>query len=162
MLAMPTVFLLTGLPCSGKSTYSRVLEQQGLTRLSLDELMYAKHGRAGKDYPGEKQPLLEPEVLQDLKTQVTTLVRARTSVVLDHGLGTRADRDEWKQIVVDAGGCWRLISFEEPLPVLRSRLRERNADPAHGVLTEATLDWMVARSETPVGEGEEPQGSTPV
>jgi predicted kinase len=157
----PTVFLLTGLPCSGKSTYSRALEQQGLTRLSLDELMYAKHGRAGKDYPGHEQPLLEPAVLQDLKARVTALIRAGTSVVVDHGLGTRAAREEWKRIVEDAGGRWRLISFEEPLPVLKQRLRLRNADPAHGVLTEDTLDWMVANSETPVGEGEEPPGSTP-
>ena len=162
MPTMPTIFLLTGLPCSGKSTYSRALGQQGLTRLCLDELMYAKHGRAGKDYPGAQQPLLEPAVLQDLKMQVATLVRAGVSVVVDHGLGTRAAREEWKQIVVDAGGRWRLISFEQPLPVLQHRLRLRNADPRHGVLNEATLDWMVANSETPAGEGEEPPSSPPV
>jgi predicted kinase len=161
MPTTPTVFLLTGLPCTGKSTYSRTLEQRGFTRLSLDELMYAKHGRAGKDYPGEEQPLLEPPVLQDLKAQVTTLVRAGISIVLDHGLGTRADRDEWKQIVVEAGGRWRLVSFEAPLPVLKDRLRLRNADPAHGVLTEATLHWMAANSETPAGEGEEPPSPRP-
>ncbi len=129
--------------------------------MSLDELMYARHGRAGKDYPGEEQPRLEPPVLQELKTQVARLVRTGTSVVLDHGLGTRADRDEWKQIVVGAGGRWRLISFEEPLPVLKHRLRLRNADPAHGVLTEDILDWMAASSETPAGEGEEPPSPVP-
>ena len=123
--------------------------------------MHAEHGRAGKDYPGQEQPLLEPPLLEELKAQVAALVRAGTSVVLDHGLGTRAAREEWKQIVEDAGGRWRLISFEAPLPVLKRRLRLRNADPAHGVLTEDTLDWMVANSETPIGEGEEAPGPTP-
>src|SRR4029450_2053680 len=50
--ARPEVFLLVGLTGSGKTTYSkRVLEPAGAVRLSVDEIVYARHGRDGIDYP---------------------------------------------------------------------------------------------------------------
>lgn len=49
--AKPVVFLLTGLPGSGKSTYARALEHDGVARLSVDEQMIATYGRLGHDYP---------------------------------------------------------------------------------------------------------------
>jgi predicted kinase len=152
----PTVYLLTGLPGSGKSTYARALERTGVTRLSLDELMHARHGRPGKDYPGHLQPELEQPLLAEVRAELARLVAAGTDVVLDHGLGTRAARDEYKQLVTDAGGRWRLIHFQVDADELRRRVARRNADPAWGIMPEAVLAWMERHADPPLGEGEEP------
>lgn len=49
---MPFAFLLVGLTGSGKTMYAkRVLEPTGAVRLSVDERVFARHGRYGVDYP---------------------------------------------------------------------------------------------------------------
>lgn len=165
-MTRPTVFLLTGLPGSGKSTYARTLEASGVTRLCVDELMQDRHGRPGKDYPGELQPELEVPLLAEVRARLVELIRTGRDVVLDHGLGTRAARDDYKRLVTDAGGRWRLIHFQVDGAELRRRLARRNADPAFGLMPEAVLAWMEQGSEPPSGEGEEPPppdgGSSPV
>lgn len=46
------VYLLVGLTGSGKTTYAKVrLESAGAVQLSVDELVHARHGRYGVDYP---------------------------------------------------------------------------------------------------------------
>ncbi|WP_412769062.1 AAA family ATPase [Micromonospora zamorensis] len=50
----PVVYLLVGLPGSGKSTYARALELTGVVRLSVDDVLQARHGRLGKDYPADR------------------------------------------------------------------------------------------------------------
>ena len=47
----PVVYLLCGLTGSGKTTYARQLEAAGAVRLSVDEEVYARHGRYGVDTP---------------------------------------------------------------------------------------------------------------
>jgi hypothetical protein len=49
---MPAVvYLLCGLTGSGKTSYAKRLEAGGAVRLSVDEEVYARHGRYGVDYP---------------------------------------------------------------------------------------------------------------
>ncbi|MEV7213271.1 AAA family ATPase [Kitasatospora cineracea] len=40
---------MCGLPGSGKSTYAQALERRGYTRLSIDEVVWARTGRDGAD-----------------------------------------------------------------------------------------------------------------
>lgn len=48
----PVAFLLVGLTGAGKSTYAlRRLVPGGAVRLSVDEVVFARHGRYGVDYP---------------------------------------------------------------------------------------------------------------
>jgi len=149
-------YLLTGLPCSGKSTYARALERTGVTRLCVDEIVHARHGRPGKDFPGPEQPALEAPIIEEVAAELARLLRDGRCVVLDHGLGRRATRDRYKRLVTEAGGRWRLIHFDVDHDELRRRLARRNAEPAYGVLTASTLDWMIDTSEPPHAEGQEP------
>ncbi|WP_201754455.1 ATP-binding protein [Micromonospora rubida] len=49
---VPVVFFLVGFTGSGQTTYAkRVLEPAGAVRLSVDEDVFARHGRHGVDYP---------------------------------------------------------------------------------------------------------------
>lgn len=151
----PIVYLLTGLPGSGKSTYAKALERTGVVRLSVDDLITARHGRLEKDYPASMHLELLGPVLDDARSQLVEHVRAGRSVVFDHGLGTRAVRDEFKSFVVEHGARWKLVYFPVEQAELLRRLAIRNEDPEFGVLSPEVLAWMAQASEHPDGEGEE-------
>ncbi|MFJ5924425.1 AAA family ATPase [Kitasatospora sp. NPDC092948] len=152
----PVVHLLSGLPGAGKTTYAKELERHGVVRLSVDERMTARHGRLGTDYPEAEHLALLGEVVAQVRAELAELVRAGRSVVLDHGLGTRAERDAYKRLVVGLGARWRLWHFPAQQPELLRRLAVRE-ERGEGVrLSAAALAWIAARSEEPCGEGEEP------
>ncbi|SCG68271.1 Predicted kinase [Micromonospora zamorensis] len=149
------VYLLVGLPGSGKSTYARALELTGVVRLSVDDVLQARHGRLAKDYPADRHVSLLGPVVEEVRRQLIELIRSGRSVVLDHGLGQRRERDDYKQLVESLGADWRLLHFRVDQAELRRRLAIRNEDAASGIITPETLDWIAAVSEEPRGEGEE-------
>ncbi|MEU5693187.1 ATP-binding protein [Actinosynnema sp. NPDC020468] len=151
----PVAYLLTGLPGAGKSTYARALERAGVTRLSVDDRLVAAHGRLGKDYPEEDHLELLCPVVARVRRDLADLLEAGVSVVLDHGLGRRAERDDYKRLVTAHGGRWRLVHFPVDHDELLRRLAVRNADATVGRITPEVLAWIAERSEDPVGEGEE-------
>ncbi|MFJ6438184.1 ATP-binding protein [Streptomyces sp. NPDC091416] len=154
----PTVYLLVGLTGSGKTTYARrKLERSGVVRLSVDERLYARHGRYGVDYAEGEYFALEAPVVAEVRVELVERVAAGQDVVLDHGLWTRAARDEWKALVEGAGGIARLLYFPVAKMELLRRLHERNRreDANALTVTESALDDFYARFEPPHGEGEE-------
>lgn len=122
---LPVVHLPAGLTGSGKTTYARRLEAEGVLRLSVDEEVFARHGRYGVDYPEHEYP----------------------------------EREEYKKLVEDASGTWRLIHLKVDKAELLRRLAERNqrsATDANALtVTPEMLDDFFARFEEPSGEGEE-------
>ncbi|OON30109.1 GTP-binding protein [Micromonospora sp. Rc5] len=149
------VYLLVGLPGSGKSTYARTLERDGVLRLSVDEQMMTRHGRLGKDYPTEQHLDLLGPVVDAVRRQLITAVKSGRTVVLDHGLGRRSERDEYKQLVTSLGATWRLLHFPVERDELLRRLAVRNESPGYGVIDPEVLDWIATASEEPHDEGEE-------
>ncbi|AHH99197.1 hypothetical protein GCM10010174_49570 [Kutzneria viridogrisea] len=153
----PVVWLLTGLPGSGKTTFAKALEAAGgVVRLSVDEEMTARHGRLGKDHAEHEHLALQAPVIQEVRRRLVELVREGHSVVLDHGLGTRASRDDYKQLVTEHGAEWRLVHFQVAHSELLRRLAQRNTQAEYGVISPETLAWIAENSEPPTGEGEEP------
>ncbi|MFF3654898.1 AAA family ATPase [Streptomyces olivochromogenes] len=154
----PVVYLLVGLTGSGKTTYAkRRLESAGTVRLSVDELVYERHGRYGVDYPERTYFELEAPVVAEVRERLAELVAAGRDVVLDHGLWLRSDREEWKKVVQSAGGRWRLLYFPVERAELLRRLDERNGreDANALAVTQSALDDFYARFEPPKDEAEE-------
>ncbi|RSN48280.1 AAA family ATPase [Actinomadura sp. WAC 06369] len=153
-----TVWLLAGLTGSGKTTFAKTLESRGVVRLSVDELVFARHGRYGVDYPEPDYPAKEAPVLAEVCRRMVELAASGHDVVLDHGLWRRADRDAAKAMVQAAGARWRLVYFDVDRTELARRLTERNrrADANALTVTESALDDFIARFEPLHGEGEEP------
>ncbi|MET9917422.1 MULTISPECIES: ATP-binding protein [unclassified Streptomyces] len=152
------VYLLVGLTGSGKTTYAqRVLEPQGAVRLSVDEVVFERHGRYGVDYPENTYFEKETPVVDELHRRLAELVAEGRDVVWDHGLWPRKDREEMKELVEAAGGRWRLLYFPVERNDLLRRLRERNerGDANALLVTPEALDDFFARFEAPQDEGEE-------
>ncbi|MFE4514855.1 AAA family ATPase [Kitasatospora sp. NPDC056783] len=156
--SIPVVFLLVGITGSGKTTYARrKLEPQGAVRLSVDEVVHARHGRYGVDYPEHAYAGKEAPVVAELRDRLVELVAAGRDVVWDHGLWPREDREAMKSLVESAGGRWRLLYFPVGRDELLRRLAERNrrGDANALIVTPEALDDFFARFEVPQGEGEE-------
>lgn len=153
-----TVWLLVGLTGSGKTTFAKHLEARGIVRLSVDEMVFARHGRYGIDYHESEYFEKEAPVVEEVHRLLHKLVAAGCDVVLDAGLWRRADRDEIKTKVEAAGGTWRLVYFDVDRKELLRRLADRNrrADANALLVTPEALDDFIARFEAPCGEGEEP------
>lgn len=152
-----TVWLLVGLTGSGKTVFAKRLEAGGVVRLSVDELVFARHGRYGVDYHESEYFAKEAPVAEEVYARLGELVAAGRDVVLDLGLWWRADREAAKKLVEDAGGVWRLIYFKVDRGELLRRLHERNrrADANALMVTPQALEDFIARFEPPDGEGEE-------
>ena len=74
----PVVYLLVGLPGSGKTTYAKALRRRGVVRLSVDEQVIVRHGRLGKDYPEDKHLALLSGVIEAVDFDAETVYVNRT------------------------------------------------------------------------------------
>jgi hypothetical protein len=135
----PVVYLLCGLTGSGKTTYARQLEAAGAVRLSVDEEVFARHGRYGVDYPTSEYFDLERAVVEELRRRLVELIESGHDVALDHGLWRRSDRDTYKRLIEAHGGTWRLLTFQgrprpaPPTPRRPQPPRRRERHAAHAV-----------------------------
>ncbi|MBV9143190.1 MAG: ATP-binding protein [Pseudonocardiales bacterium] len=156
----PVVYLLVGLTGSGKTTYAaQLVAREGVVHLSVDEALAARHGRYGIDYPEPEHKVREAPIVAELTARMVELVRAGRSVVFDHGLWLRSERDAYKRMITEAGGCWRLLYFKAGREVLLTRLAQRNARAATDgtalMITPEALEDFYGRFEEPDGEGEQ-------
>ncbi|MPY67298.1 AAA family ATPase [Deinococcus sp. SDU3-2] len=124
---MVTFHLLVGLPGSGKTTLARRLEEgHRALRLTPDEWMLPLFS-AGES--GDRRWVLENELLWGVAARALSL---GVSVVLDYGLWSRAERDEFRSRGEALGVRVELLWLDVPQPELWRRLEARNRDlPPH-------------------------------
>jgi predicted kinase len=149
--------MLCGFVGAGKTTYSRELEADGCERLSIDEVIFERHGRHGVDYDESSYPDYEAEALVELDQRLGDLISAGRNVVLDYGFWSRARRDRYKRLIEHAGGQWRLLYLEVDQGEIRRRLNERNRQSGANALavTDRHFDEFLSRWQPPVDEHEE-------
>jgi predicted kinase len=160
MQTMPgsEVVLMCGIAGSGKTTYARRLEGAGYIRLSIDEEVWSQFGRYGVDYPADEYGEKSGHAETALRHRLSTLVGQGRPVVVDNSMWSRAVRDEYKQLIEDAGGSWRLVYLKASPEFLTQRLSHRgerfDANAAFPI-TDDLLAGYLAAFEEPSGEGEE-------
>ncbi|MEU6904369.1 AAA family ATPase [Streptomyces coeruleorubidus] len=91
---------------------------------------------------------------ETVRAQLMELLRAGRSIVLDHGLWRRSDRDEWKKTVRAVGGRPLLVYLPASKEVLLRRLAARNQrrDANALTVTPEALDDFFARFEPPTAD----------
>jgi len=155
---VPRVVMMCGVAGSGKTIYAERLEAEGYVRLSIDEEVWSRFGRYGVDYDAAQYPEHSAAAESALRDRLVSLIREGRSVVVDFSFWQRARRDDYKQLIEDAGGRWRLVYLKVDPAVLRERLGERSqrfdANAAFPI-TEDILTSYLSGFEEPNGEGEE-------
>ena len=153
---IPLVVMMCGVAGSGKTTFAKQLEKEGFLRLSIDEEIWAAHGRYGIDFPIEKVEEYKKAAERKLRNQLVKLIRHKQQVVIDFSFWKRETRNQYKQLIEQSGGKWKLIYLKVHPDDLRERLRIRNKrmDANAFPISEDLLTSYLRGFETPIGEGE--------
>jgi predicted kinase len=120
------VVLMCGLPGSGKSTYARMLEKQGFTRLSIDEAIWRRIGHDAAELPPESYEHLKTETEAELWDELVDHLQARRPVVVDYSFWNRERRERYKTLIERHGCRWELVHLKASVETLLRRLRLRN------------------------------------
>lgn len=151
------VVLMCGIAGSGKTTFSQNLEKQGYVRLSIDEEVWSTHGRYGIDYSVEKYREYLDEAHVRLRNKLVELIQDKKQVVVDSSFWNRSERNNYKQLIENSGGKWRLVYLKVHSDELRRRLKIRSqrfdANAAF-TITEEILTPFLHGFEEPRDEGE--------
>ncbi|ASA26109.1 hypothetical protein B9T62_00205 [Paenibacillus donghaensis] len=153
----PVVVMMCGVAGSGKTTFALKLEKEGFARLSIDEDIWATHGRFGVDYPQQNYEFLKEESEIKLRGELVNRIQANHHVVIDFSFWQRQRRSDYKQLIEQHGGVWELIHLKVQPAELRQRLlirSERFDANAAFPVTEDTLTRFLIGFEPPSGEGE--------
>lgn len=156
----PTLFLMVGLPGTGKTTQARRLEvERGALRLTKDEWVKALYGRAS---PPAASDVIEGRL-------VAVALRALelgVDVVLDFGLWSRDERSALRDAAAGVGARVELRHLALEPQEQRRRLDARQAAEPHTTwpMSDEELRTWAAAFEAPTpGEldGTEPVGEPP-
>ena len=148
---MPTLFLLCGLPGSGKTSLARKIERDhNALRLCPDEWLAPLFGT---ELPQEQLDAARIPVETVQWTVAADALRLGINVVLENGFWAKAEREEFRRRAETLGADVRLFYLEVSRVELWERLSRRNAAlPPHTFrVTKAQLEewWRVFEPPEP-------------
>lgn len=155
----PTLFLMVGLPGSGKTVRARELAaERGALRLTPDDWALTLFGQEDRHQePGGKRWLLEGRLV----ALAVDVLRLRLSVILDFGLWSRDERSALRWMAASAGASSEIVYLPVEREVQWSRIQNRWKDTPEQTfpMAEAELDSWKEKFEIP--DADELSGSFP-
>ncbi|MFC4456144.1 ATP-binding protein [Deinococcus sonorensis] len=144
---MVTLHLIVGLPCAGKTTYAKRLEQeQSAMRFTLDEWHIRLFGHDFTLDTVHPEHDARHQLIEALLWDVAArALQLGTNVILDYGLWGRSERDAYRARASALNAACKVHFLNAPEAVLLSRLEERNAQRPEGTfqIPASTLrGWM--------------------
>lgn len=144
----PTLFVMVGLPGSGKTTLAKRLEvEHDALRLTKDDWMMALFGWGDH---GDKREIVEAL----LWAMGARALQLGVDVVLDYGLWAREEREQYRDRALALGARidFRFLDAAEEELVRRMEARNQRADPADVPISVEQLRAYVPRFERPTAE----------
>jgi predicted kinase len=139
----PTLHLICGLPCAGKTTLARQLEQErSALRLTPDEWHTRLFGLDLEDAAHDVRHDLIESLLWTIAARVLAL---GANVILDFGFWGQSEREDYRARAKQLGARTELHFLDVPEDVLLARLEQRNAALPSGTFSipESKLKaWM--------------------
>ena len=125
---MATVHLISGLPCSGKTTYATGLRADlDCALFSLDRWLITLFGQYDIPSVGHQEHTRRVLACRSLIwDSASELLRRTVDVVLDDGFFLRDDRARYAALAAAIEATARTHFVDTPMAVLRPRLSRRN------------------------------------
>lgn len=136
----PVLYLMVGLPCSGKTTLAKQIEQEkGAVRFTPDEWHIFLFG---DDFHQSDEHDVRHDRIEELMWQVgRRLLKQGVSVILDFGFWAKEQRDKKRAEAEALGADFQICYLDTPLPELLRRLETRNLT-GENVFTSITVEDM--------------------
>lgn len=154
---MSKVIMMCGVCGSGKTTYAKKKEEEGYTRLSIDEEMWNAYGRKGVDYPDSQYEELSEKAESVLMERLIALLKDGKNAVIDFSFWNKEKRKVYKSIIEKYGSTAELIYMKADIETLRKRLKKRNMllnANSPFIITDEILEHHYNGFQEPCGEGE--------
>ena len=149
---MPTLYMLCGLPGSGKTERALELEAAGEgVLLNADSWVHELYPEDAEAAARDQRKFLVHQVQWRLATQ---LLLAGVSVILDWGVWSKEERDHYRQHAQELGAKVETIFLDVPIETLHERLasRNRNLPPGSFFMSAEELDAWAAVFEPPTAD----------
>jgi predicted kinase len=134
---------MVGLPCSGKTTLAKQLEQErSALRLTPDEWQVALFGQDAEEPEHDARHSLIEAMLWKIAGRALEL---GTNVILDFGFWAREEREDYRLRAKRLGASSEVHFLDVPKDELLRRLAVRNSQRPHGsfhIPEESMLPWI--------------------
>ena len=116
---------MVGLPCSGKTTFAKKLEQErSALRLTPDEWQVALFGQDAEEPEHDARHSLIEAMLWKIASRALEL---GTNVILDFGFWAREEREDYRLRAKQLGASSEVHFLDVPTDELIRRLMARNS-----------------------------------
>lgn len=140
---MATLHLMVGLPCSGKTTHAKKLEQErSALRLTPDEWQIGLFGQDALEPEHDARHSFIETMLWNVASRALEL---GTNVILDYGFWAREEREDYRQRAKRLGASSEVHFLDVPEVELLRRLAVRNAQPSQEsfhICEESMIPWI--------------------
>lgn len=149
---MPTLHLMVGLPCSGKTTLAKQLEQErSALRLTPDEWQIGLFGQDAHEPEHDARHSFLEAMLWKVASRALEL---GTNVILDYGFWAREEREDYRLRAKRLGASSEVHFLDVPGEELLRRLAARNAQPSAEsfYISEASMRPWIAFFQKPTAD----------